>query len=101
MEKEVIAAFEEIHNLNVIHGDVRLANILVSEDGNQVWIIDFEDGQIMVDRDEERESKVSDEMKAVHEMFRDIKKGPSSINGYLPFPESEIPTPRVPSLEVC
>jgi RIO-like serine/threonine protein kinase len=100
VEKEVLAAFEEIHNLKVIHGDVRPANVLVSEDGNQVWIIDFEDGEIIVDGDEERESKVSGEMKAVHEMFWDIKKGPSS-NGYLPFPESEIPTPRVSSMEVC
>jgi len=34
------------------HGDVRPANTLVAEDGNKVWIIDFEDGQIIADGDE-------------------------------------------------
>jgi RIO-like serine/threonine protein kinase len=100
VEKQVLAAFEEIHNLNVLHGDVRPANILVAEDGNKVWIIDFEDGQIIADGAEERESKFSNEMEAVCEMLRDIKKGPSP-NGCLSLPQSEIPTPRVPSLEVC
>jgi len=76
VEKEVLTAFEEIHHLNVVHGDVRPANILVAEDGNKVWIIDFEVGQIIADGDEERESKVSDEMEAVHEMLQYMKTGP-------------------------
>ena len=76
MEKEVLTAFEEIHHLNVVHGDVRPANILVAEDGNKVWIIDYEVGQIIADGDEERESKVSDEMEAVHEMLQYMKTGP-------------------------
>ena len=61
---EVLAAFEKIHLLNVVNGDVRPVNILVTEDGNNVWIVDFEDGQIIADGDEERESKISDEMEA-------------------------------------
>jgi len=97
VEKQALAAFEEIHNLNVVHGDVRPANILVA---GHVWIIDFEEGQIIADGDGERESKVSDEMNAACEMLRQIKKCPSS-NGCLPLPESEIPTPWVPSLEAC
>lgn len=100
MEKQVVAAFEQIHNLNVVHGDVRPANILVAEDGNKVWIIDFEDGQIIADGDEDRESKVSDEMEWVRQMLRDIRKG-QSPGGCLPLPGSEIPTPRVSSVEVC
>jgi len=100
MEKQVLATFKEIHTLNVVHGNVRPANILVAEDGNKVWIIDFEDGQIIADGDEERESKVSDEMEAVREMLRDIKKGPSP-NGCLLLPESEIPTPCQNLSEVC
>jgi serine/threonine protein kinase len=100
VEKEVLAAFDAIHALNVVHGDVRPENILVTEDENKVWIIDFEDGQIIDDGDDERESKVSDEMEAVCEMLQDIKKGPSS-SGCLPLPESEIPTSGVSSLEVC
>ena len=76
MEKEVLTAFEEIHHLNVVHGDGRPANILVAEDGNKVWIIDFEVGQIIADGDEERESKISDEMEAVREMLQYMKTGP-------------------------
>lgn len=100
MEKEILAAFEEIHAFNVLHGDVRPSNILVAEDGNKVWIIDFEDGQIIADGDEEREPEISNEMEAVHEMLLDIKKG-LNHGGCLPLPETEIPAPQVSSLEVC
>ena len=98
MEKEVLTAFEEIHHLNVVHGDVRPANILVAEEGSKVWIIDFEDGEIIADGDEERESKVSDEMEVVHEMLQYIKTGPSPSGCLI---DSEIPTCQVPPLEVC
>ena len=100
MEKEILAAFEDIHNLNVLHGDVRQANILVAEDGNKVWLIDFEDGEIIVDEDEERECKVSNEMEVVHEMLRDIRKG-QDPGGCLPLRGSEILAPRVSSVGVC
>jgi serine/threonine protein kinase len=100
IEKQVLAAFEEIHNLNVLHGDVRPANILAAEEGNKVWIIDFEDGEIIVDGDEARECKVSNEMEAIHEMLQDIRKG-QSPGGCLPLPGGEIPAPRVSSVEVC
>ena len=100
MEKDVLTAFEEIHHLNVLHGDVRPANILVAEDGNKVWIIDFEDGEILADGDEEWESKVSDEMKAVREMLQYIKAGPGPRpSGHLL--DGEISTCQVPPLEVC
>jgi RIO-like serine/threonine protein kinase len=99
VEKEVLAAFEEIHALNVIHGDVRSANILVAEGGNKVWVIDFEDGQILGDGDEKRESEISNEMEAVCEMLQDINKR-SGRDSCLRLPESEIPTALVSSLEV-
>ena len=98
MEKEILTAFEEIHSLNVLHGDIRPANILVAEDGNKVWIIDFEDGEILADGDEERESKVSDEMKAVREMLQYIKAGPRPSGHLL---HGEISTCQVPPVEVC
>jgi RIO-like serine/threonine protein kinase len=100
VEKEVLAAFEGIHALNVIHGDVRPANILVTEAENKVWIIDFEDDQILADGDEGRDSEISNGMEAVREMLRDIKTR-SDHGGCLQLPDSEIPTQRVPSLEVC
>ena len=53
----------------------------MAEDGNKVWIIDFEDGEIIADGDKERESKVSDEMEAVREMLRYMKTGPSPSCG--------------------
>jgi len=98
VEKEVLTAFEEIHHLNVVHGDVRPANILVAEDGNKVWIIDFEDGEIIADGDEERETKVLNEMKAVREMLQYIKTSPS-LSGRLV--DSAISICQVPPLEVC
>jgi len=98
VEKNILAAFEEIHHLNVVHGDVRPANILVAHDGNKVWIIDFEDGEIIADEDEERESKVSDEMKVVREMLQDIKTGPRHSGRLL---DGEISTCQVPPVEVC
>ena len=98
MEKEVLTAFEEIHHLNVLHGDIRPANILVAEDGNKVWIIDFEDGEIIADGDEDRESKISDEMKAVHEMLQDIKTGPHPSGRLF---DGEISTCQVPPVELC
>ena len=44
-------AFEAIHSLNVLHGDIRAENILVSSDGMRVYVIDFEWGTI-VDKDD-------------------------------------------------
>jgi serine/threonine protein kinase len=35
-EKENLATFEATHALNVVHGDVRPANILTAEEGNKV-----------------------------------------------------------------
>jgi len=51
---------------------VQPANILVREEGNKEI---SKDGEIIADGDEERESKVSDEMKAVCEMLHYIKIG--------------------------
>ena len=73
MEKDLLAAFEEIHKLNVIHGVVSPENILVAEDAHEVWIIDCE---IISDGDEARESKISTEMDAVRDVLRNIKRGP-------------------------
>jgi serine/threonine protein kinase len=38
----ILEAFNQIHEHGVVHHDVRPDNILVSESGNSVWIIDFE-----------------------------------------------------------
>lgn len=36
-----MAAFEKIHALGVVHGDIRKENVMVRED-ESVWIIDFD-----------------------------------------------------------
>ena len=43
---KVEQAFTEIHKLDVIHGDVRAANILVAED-DSISILDFESAQVV------------------------------------------------------
>ena len=43
---------KKIHALDIVHGDVRPANILAVEDGNEVWNIDFEHSQIIAEGDE-------------------------------------------------
>ena len=72
---------------------VQPANILVREEGNKEI---SKDGEIIADGDEERESKVSDEMKAVCEMLHYIKIG-CTPSGHL---DGEISTCQVPPLEV-
>jgi len=99
VEKEILAAFEMIHSLNVIHGDVRTANILVAENGHKVWIIDFDYGEIIEDQGD-REFLISAEMEAVQEMLRDVRKGAVS-GGCFPPGESDISTVAISSLEVC
>ena len=99
MEKDILVAFDMIHNLNVIHGDVRTANVLIAEKGNKVWIIDFDYGEIIEDRGD-RESLISAEMEAVREMLRDVRKG-AAAGGCFPPRESDISTVAISSLEVC
>jgi RIO-like serine/threonine protein kinase len=42
VEVEIMKAFDAIHELGVIHNDVREQNILVTDDGESVFIIDFD-----------------------------------------------------------
>ena len=71
-ESEILKAFDAIHSLNIIHDDVRAGNILVSEDGNTTWIIDFEFAEIIKD-DDVRESLISKETQVVRELLEGFK----------------------------
>jgi RIO-like serine/threonine protein kinase len=42
VEKKVLEAFDNIHQLGIVHNDVRPANVLVALPEHSVWIIDFE-----------------------------------------------------------
>jgi RIO-like serine/threonine protein kinase len=48
VEDKVLKAFDELHKLGVMHGDIRAANILVETNGC-VWIVDFELAKIVPD----------------------------------------------------
>ena len=60
-------AYQEIHRRNILHGDVRAANILIS--GNQsIYIVDFESAR------RDAESILADEMAEVEKLFTKIRK---------------------------
>ena len=62
-------AYQEIHRRNVLHGDVRAANILVSSN-QSVYIVDFESVRF------DAESILEDEMAQVEKLFAKIKREP-------------------------
>lgn len=71
VQRKIIKAFEAIHSLNVIHGDVHAENILVTEDGQTVWIVDFEFADII--DSENIEPLKAAEMECVMALLNEIK----------------------------
>ena len=72
-ESVILKAFDAIHSLNVIHGDVRPGNILVAESGNAAWIIDFEFAEIIKEEDDGRDTLISEETQVVRELLGGFK----------------------------
>lgn len=72
VESEILKAFKAIHSYGVLHGDVRADNILISEVGNTVWIVDFEFAEI-IKEDDVKESKISQEIQVVKELLNELK----------------------------
>ena len=70
-EEKILRAFDEIHYLGVLHGDVRPENILVGRDGG-VWIIDFEFSQIF--KDLSKGNLLSREQKDVELLLSSIRE---------------------------
>jgi RIO-like serine/threonine protein kinase len=50
VERNLFAAYRALHKRQVLHGDIRKENILVSED-ESVYIIDFDNASIMSEDD--------------------------------------------------
>jgi serine/threonine protein kinase len=73
VETEILQAFNAIHSLGVLHGDVRPDNILVAEDGDAVWIVDFEFAEIIDRGDDSNQSEISREIRAVQELLDGFK----------------------------
>jgi len=67
---EIWNAYEAIHELGVIHGDVAPRNILVDSKAGGVWIIDFEYSSFI---DEGDEKSHWNEKQEVWRMMHDIK----------------------------
>lgn len=77
-EIEIFNAFDSIHSLGVIHGDIRADNILVAEEGNAAWIIDFESAEIVTERNDVNESQFFQESITIKELLKGLKTGGNS-----------------------
>ena len=42
IERKILEAFDDIHQLGVVQNDVRPENILIAQPEGSVWIVDFE-----------------------------------------------------------
>ena len=42
MERKILDVFDNIHQLGVVHNDVRPENVLVAQPDGSVWVVDFE-----------------------------------------------------------
>jgi RIO-like serine/threonine protein kinase len=76
VESEIYKAFEAIHVLGVIHGDVRAANILVGKD-ESVWIIDFEFASIK--EGNEIDAAAASESSNVAYLLKEVKRESSGV----------------------
>ena len=71
-ESKILKAFDGIHALGVLHCDVRADNILVGEEGNHVWIVDFEFAQV-IGVEEDAKQRLSQELKEVKRVLTKIR----------------------------
>ena len=81
IETEILNAYDAIHSLSVIHGDVRAENILVGKDAKSVWLIDFEDAEIL---EKDGEFRISQENESVGYLLSMLRRG--HRNGCAPTP---------------
>ena len=63
MESKILDVYDNIHQLGVVHNDVRRENVLISEPEGSVWVIDFEHAGTAKD------SAFIDERESVKEMM--------------------------------
>jgi Protein kinase domain len=79
VEDNILQAFEAIHALNVIHGDVRPENVLVAEEDSRVWTVDFGFAEILEGLDVDVQSELGTEMVAVRDMLREVTNSRSGL----------------------
>jgi RIO-like serine/threonine protein kinase len=61
VERRVFEAYKDLHKRRVLHGDIRMENILVLED-DSVRIIDFDNAFILPENDVELMGREDDEI---------------------------------------
>ena len=71
IEKAIVAAYRNLHDLGVIHGDIRPENLLVLDD-ESVCIVDFDMAYVLCEDDE---GSAEPEDIEVVEMLRKLKIG--------------------------
>jgi serine/threonine protein kinase len=71
-ESKILKAFDGIHALGVLHCDIRADNILVGEEGNHVWIVDFEFAHV-IGVGEDAKQRLSAELKEVKRLLTEIR----------------------------
>ena len=76
IKSKICEAYRAIHTYGVVHGDVGAHNIIISPDGQRVWIIDFEAGQVLGDA--YGDLAIRKEMEDLHCMFEDLRMGKRS-----------------------
>ena len=74
LELEIFKAYDKIHALGVIHGDVRVENILVDRTRKAVWIVDFEFSEV-VTGNVDAQSRIDGENHGVKYLLSEIKRG--------------------------
>jgi RIO-like serine/threonine protein kinase len=77
VESNIYIAYDAIHRLGVIHGDVRKENVLILED-ESVRIVDFENSSVVAENDEMKLSQL--DVTEVTLMLSALKSTPSCSN---------------------
>ena len=46
MERKILEAFDNVHQLGIVHNDVRPENVWIAQPEGSVWVEDFEHASI-------------------------------------------------------
>ena len=77
VERRVFAAYKDLHKRRVLHGDIRMENILVLED-DSVRIVDFDNAFILPENDVELMDREDEEITL---MLKKLKSDCLARNG--------------------
>ncbi|SNW62166.1 Lipopolysaccharide kinase [Orpheovirus IHUMI-LCC2] len=58
LQNKVKNEFRKLHNVNIIHGDVNLGNILYNKITDKIYIIDYESSKLNIDDNDRKEAEL-------------------------------------------